>query len=115
MSGEKESLTKEFEQFCTTTSAHGFHYLATSSRSKRAVWIVILVFALGFGVFHLYTLITEYLKYEYHDSIVINNKDQPVFPDVTICDNTGFSDSSLQRYFSICLFTRERRFEHVSL
>ncbi len=91
-------MTAEFEEFCSTTSAHGFHYLATPSRTKRTVWIIILVFALGFGMVHLYLLITEYLKYEYHDSIVINNIEQPVFPDLTICDNTGFSDSSLERY-----------------
>ncbi len=94
---EKSRLESEFEEFCATTSAHGFTYLAKSSRTVRLCWVLILFFAFSFGIFHLYILISEYLKYDYHESIVINSEETPEFPDVTICDNTGIADSSFEK------------------
>ncbi len=93
----KSKGTTEFEQFCTTTSAHGLHYLATSSRTTKFTWLIIIILAFVFGIFHLYFLVSEYLKYDYHESILVNSVETPVFPDVTICDSTGISDSSLER------------------
>ncbi len=92
-----KSFEKDFADFCSTTSAHGFNYLTTPSKTVKFSWVLILIFALSFGIFHLYTLISQYAKYEYHESIVINTEQIPVFPDVTVCDNTGISDSSLER------------------
>ncbi len=101
---EKRQLGSEFEKFCITTSAHGFTYLTTSSKSVRFCWVMILILAFGFGVFHLFTLISEYLKYDYHESIVINSDSVPVFPDVSVCDSTGTADSSMARYNGIMPF-----------
>ena len=89
--------TVDFERFCATTSAHGFSYLTKSSRSTRITWLIILILAFVFGIFHLYVLVSEYLKYNYHESIFMDSSETPVFPDITLCDNTGISDSSLER------------------
>ncbi len=101
---ERPKLESDFKKFCTTTSAHGFTYLTTSSRYVRFCWVSILFLAFAFGVFHLFTLISEYLKYDYHESIVINSEKVPIFPDVTVCDSTGTADSSMARYHGIMPF-----------
>ena len=93
----KSKVTTDFEQFCSTTSAHGFSYLAKSSKTTKLAWLIILILAFVFGIFHLYILVSEYLKYDYHESILVNSAETPVFPDVTLCDSTGISDSSLER------------------
>ena len=93
----KSVVTADFERFCSTTSAHGFSYLATSSRTTKFTWLIILILAFVFGIFHLYFLVSEYLKYDYHESILVHSIETPVFPDVTLCDSTGISDSSLER------------------
>ena len=93
----KSKVAEDFNEFCTTISAHGFSYLATSSRTKKFTWITILILAFVFGVFHLYFLVSQYLNYDYHESIFVDNTEIPVFPDVTFCDTTAISDSSLER------------------
>ncbi len=89
-------LGEDFKSFCSSTSAHGFPYLTNDSKHVKLCWSTILVLALVFGMIHLYTLISQYLKYEYHESIVINTNQVPIFPDVTIC-GTGLPESSLHR------------------
>ncbi len=101
MSDSNEKIESDdavnFEGFCATTSAHGFFYLTKSSRNTRITWLIILILAFVFGIFHLYVLVSEYLKYDYHESIFMDSSETPVFPDITLCDNTGISDSSLER------------------
>ncbi len=80
-----------------TTTAHGFSYLGAPSKSVRICWIVILILAFLLGAFHLYSLVSEYLQYGYHESRVTNTKATPLFPDVTICDNSGIAESSLSK------------------
>ncbi len=93
----KSKVAGDFKEFCTTISAHGFSYLATSSRTTKFTWLIILLLAFVFGVFHLYFLVSQYLNYDYHESIFANNAETPVFPDVTFCDTTAISDFSMER------------------
>ncbi len=93
----KSKVAEDFKEFCTTISAHGFSYLATSSRTKKIAWLTILVIAFVLGVTHLYFLISQYLNYDYHESMFVDNTETPVFPDVTFCDTTSISDYSMER------------------
>ena len=97
MTAKRLSPGEDFDNFCVTTSAHGFSYLPTPSKPTKICWIIIIVLAFVFGVLHLYSLVSQYLQYEYHETIDINTETVPVFPDVTICDNAGIADSSFAR------------------
>ena len=97
MTVKTSSPGEDFDKFCNTTSAHGFSYLATPTKTTKFCWIFIIILAFVFGVLHLYSLVSQYLQYEYHETIDINTETVPVFPDVTICDNTGIADSSFAR------------------
>ncbi len=91
----KSNFKENFEEFCTTTTAHGFSYLGAPSKNVKICWVVILSLAFVFGALHLYTLVSEYLHYEYHDSVIISTKTNLMFPDVTVCDNAGIAESSV--------------------
>ena len=92
-----QKLKDEFDAFCMKTTAHGFSYLGAPSKTVRICWFIILTFAFVVGSLHLYTLISEYLQYDYHDAVVTNTEITPMFPDVTICDNSGIAESSLAK------------------
>ena len=93
----KTDISEDFKRFCKTTSAHGFSYLTVTSNTTKLCWLLVLLLAFSSGIIHLYYLVTEYLKYDYHEAIIINDEVSPIFPDVTVCDNTGMVDSSLSR------------------
>ncbi len=78
------NVKNDFEEFCNTTTAHGFSHLVVPSKTVRIAWIVIVVLATVSGALHLYTLVSEYLEYGYHESTVINTDISPIFPGVTI-------------------------------
>ncbi len=89
-----------FKKFCSSTTAHGFSYLDASSKHVRISWFVVLILAFMAGALHLYTIINEYLKYNYHETIITSTDVYPEFPDVTICDNSGLAEASLAKYVS---------------
>ncbi len=93
----KLKLEDEFNAFCLKTTAHGFSYLSEPSKSVRFCWFIILTFAFVLGSLHLYTLISEYLRFDYHDTVVTNTKATLIFPDVTVCDNSGIAESSIAK------------------
>ena len=84
-----------FEQFCSKTTAHGFVYLNTQSKRVRTCWIVIVIFAFLAGVLHLHAIVWEYREYKYHETTVTSTDVYPMFPDITICDNSGISEASM--------------------
>ena len=85
-----------FTQFCSTTTAHGFNYLNAPSKQVKTCWLVILVFGFVAGAVHLYTIINQYLAYDSHETVTTSSDVYPEFPAVTICDNSGISESSLE-------------------
>ena len=89
-----------FKKFCSITTAHGFSYLDAPSKHVRIFWLAILSFAFVAGVFHLQLMINEYLKYNYHETIITSTDVYPEFPDVTICDNSGLAEASIAKYVS---------------
>ncbi len=94
--GTKENNNaSSFKEFCSKTTAHGFSYLDTPSKSVRTCWLVIILFAFAAGTVHLHAIICEYLQYNYHENVVTSATAYPVFPDVTICDNSGLSEASI--------------------
>ncbi len=86
-----------FKKFCTSTSAHGFSHFNAPSKHVKFFWLVILILALVAESFHLYTIVREYLDYNYHETIVTSTDIYPEFPDVTLCDNSGLSEASLAK------------------
>ena len=78
---------KSLEEFCETTSAHGFSQLrnANGQTTKFIFWHFIICVAFGFLTFHLYTLIDKYLAYNYDETTTLVFE-SPVFPDVTLCN-----------------------------
>ncbi len=92
---KKPLCDSSFKEFCLKTTAHGFSYLDTPSKSVRTCWLIIIVFALVAATIHLHAIIWEYLQYNYHENVETNANSCPVFPDVTICDNSGLSEASI--------------------
>ena len=84
-----------FKKFCKSTTAHGFHHLGTSSKQVKACWLVVLTLAFMAESLHLYTIVQEYLEYNYHETIVTSTDVYPQFPDITTCDNSGLAEASL--------------------
>ena len=93
----RNKVEEDFNHFCSTTTAHGLNYLVAPSKTVRITWLVIVILATGCCAFHLYTLGKQYSLYGYYESTVINTDLSPVFPDVTICDNTGIAESAFAR------------------
>ncbi len=88
---------ENFKTFCSTTTAHGFSYLVAPSKNIRIIWLVIIIVATACCSYHLYTLGKQYFLYGYYESTVINTEISPMFPDITICDNTGIAESAFAR------------------
>ena len=93
----KKMVASNFKQFCNSTTAHGFSHLEASSTHTRTCWIFILVLAFVAGALHLYTIINEYLEFNYHETTIISTDVYPLFPDITICDNSGISEVSIAK------------------
>ena len=62
----------------------------------RICWIVILILGFVAGALHLYEMVTEYLEYNYHEVVMTSAEMYPQFPDVTVCDNSGLAEASLE-------------------
>ncbi len=90
----KQNIKEAFDEFCTTTGAHGFSYLGNQSNNVKICWVVILILAFVFGALHLYTIVSQYLQYEYNETVVTDSKTGLMFPDITICDTAGLAESS---------------------
>ena len=82
------------EKFVGETTMHGVSTVfTTKSRSKKAIWTVIMISATCASLFYITTRLSNYLSYtasstsrDYYD-----NADQTMpFPAVTICNNNPF-------------------------
>ncbi len=97
MSERENNQNSAVKEFCSSTSMHGCAHLISGSSCKlKLLWIsVITVASLG-TVFHLYSLIDLYLKYDFYES---NNREYGTleFPDITFCSIEGFSHYSMYK------------------
>ncbi len=86
-SSSNKDNRKLLNNFYGTTSAHGFPQLknASGDRINILVWHLIIFLAFACLSFHLYTLISKYLKYDYDETTTLVFE-SPVFPDVTLCN-----------------------------
>ncbi len=78
---------RSIEEFCETTSAHGFNQLknAYGQKLKLVFWHFIIILAFIFLTLHLSMLINKYLQYDYDETTILLTE-SPVFPDVTLCN-----------------------------
>ncbi len=72
------TLKKEPEiwsEFCSKTSVHGLQYLSRGKHiSYRIIWSIILTGVFVGSGFHLYKLISSYLRYNYYTSITMEGE-----------------------------------------
>ncbi len=60
-------------EYCKNTSAHGVHYVVSSSNAAKKVgWILILCGVLVGSSYHISQLISCYLEYNYYTSITLD-------------------------------------------
>ena len=85
----KKDMKKYFKEYATSTTAHGFSYIAEDGRSflERIFWIIVVVLALAFSYWQTSTLYKQW-----QDNPVITTLEtvsMPIkdidFPAVTIC------------------------------
>ncbi len=76
MSSKSCTVEKEaniLNEFCLDTTAHGFQHVTRGKHiSYRIMWGLILVAVFGGSGYHLYELISSYLRYNYYTSITVD-------------------------------------------
>ncbi len=89
MSDFKTDLQKVSSEFCATSTAHGVQHLVTDGKQfqKLIFWGTIFIATIGGSSFHLYSLITAYLDYEYYETTTSDAKVSLQFPHITICSH----------------------------
>ncbi len=70
--------------------------LEAPSKNVRICWVLILILGFVAGALHLYEIVTEYLEYNYHETVMTSTEVYPRFPDVTVCDNSGLAEASME-------------------
>ncbi len=91
----KSDLQKVSSDFCATSTAHGVQHLHLSTNGnqfhKLIFWSAVFFATIGGSSFHLYSLITAYLDYEYYETTTSDAKIRLQFPHVTICSHGPIS------------------------
>ena len=94
---EDQERFPKLKEFCSSTSAHGYGHLTKGSKGSKACWAVVVVTALIASGFHLYSLTSTYLQYDYYEVVSVKPEVERIFPDVTICDTAAMSEHALMR------------------
>ncbi len=58
-------------------------------RSKLLLFVSIVLTSGGMS-FHLFSVVREYLKFD-HDEVMVSTGENPVFPDVTVCNTDSIN------------------------
>ena len=95
---EFQPISSALIEFCSSTSAHGYAYLAKGATYKRVFWGFLLIIAFGVAIGHLYAMTSKYLEYDYYDVISVRPDITRRFPEVTTCDTAGISDFAASRH-----------------
>ena len=97
------SIKKAIKEFCETTSMHGFSVLLNAgNKIIKGVWLVIVLIAFTGLTIHVSAIIKFYLEYKTTQYNYVRESGY-WFPDVTICNQNGISDSNLRAAAKIYL------------
>ena len=66
-------------------------------------WSVTLIALCSGMSYQLYSLVDKYLKYDY-DEVTLSSTDNPVFPDVTVCNMDAIYGKSMSFYLWISIY-----------
>jgi len=86
----------ELRTFCSEASVVGLRFVANTSASpfRRFVWILLLIFGVGFTTFQIQSRIRYYFGYPVSVGIRVEHKKELRFPTVTICNDNMISRSA---------------------
>lgn len=91
----KKSLRKIFNRFADKTAMQGVGYIKSAKLwYSRALWVFLLLVAIGWMVFHLFYLISHFLELPIQTKISLGFNNLP-FPAVTICNMNAVKWSRL--------------------
>ena len=87
-------------EFLEATSAHGFHQIATtSSNTRRAVYVTVVMASFAFLVFCFSQSVIEFRKFDSYYNTQVESRDDVIMPSITICSYALHTRSAFQRRF----------------
>ena len=87
----KETFSIVTDKFMESTSAHGFNQVKLRKKSiAKLFWIIVLLVAFTALGTHLCALVEKYFDYGYEETTELL-MENPLFPDVTICNMDAIS------------------------
>ena len=91
----------QIEEYCSRTTAHGVSHITKKNAiaAYKVCWMFIVIGALTGNIYHLYWVLSDYMQYPTHQSVSFQN-DIPVFPDVTICNQSPYSKMALSEVYN---------------
>lgn len=96
-SDRERSRLDQVRDFCTDTTAHGLGRIAAAkSWPARLFWIVIFVVASLYSVTQIHQSCVGYFSFPTKTDVSLINKEQLMFPAVTVCNINPFKLSELR-------------------
>ncbi len=98
--GLKCNLQKASKDFCEDSSFPAVQHLSGNEKSTTRVlfWSIIAIVTLLGSVFHIYSLVSAYLEYDYYELITHDSEEGLQLPHVTICDPYPMSVFMINKY-----------------
>jgi len=81
-------LSKQIENFSEVVSIVGIRYafIPTASRIKKAVWLILVLFGMGFMIYQINDRVLYYLEWPTTVDLRVKYNSTLRFPTVTICN-----------------------------
>lgn len=83
---KKMAIRDEIKQFCQTTTIKGLpRMIRAEGRYLRAMWAICVMFGSAVALYQIIYILTQFFLFETSTSIEELEKEETIFPDVTIC------------------------------
>ena len=93
----ERSRLDQVRNFCADTTAHGLaRIVAAKSWPARLFWIAIFISASIFSVIQIYRSVGAYFSFPTKTTVSLVNKEQLMFPAVTVCNINPFKQSAVR-------------------
>ncbi len=98
--GLKCHLQRASKDFCRDSTSPAVQHLSENEKSSTRLlfWSLIAIVTLLGSVFHIYSLVSAYLKYDYYELITHDSEESLQFPHVSICDPYSPSVYMINKY-----------------
>lgn len=93
---QQVSLSKQIENFSEVVSIVGIRYafIPTASRIKKAVWLTLVLFGMGFMIYQINDRVLYYLEWPTTVDLRVRYNSTLRFPTVTICNENKMRKSA---------------------